>query len=133
MALGVRGNLEAELSRLRADVSEAQKQKTDAEKRIASLARKNRDALGLVANLEKRVEALAADKEALNALVASYQNIESEFVVEKKQLRNEFGAVIVVLGKNKAQLEGKLADARGALSKSHNEAFTALESGYNLC
>lgn len=73
VALGVRGNLQAELSRLRADVSEAQKQKAEAEKRIASLARKNRDALGKVASLEKRVEALTTEKEALNALVASYQ------------------------------------------------------------
>ena len=41
--------------------------------------------------------------------------------------------MIAELGKNKIQLGGELVEARGALLKSHNEAFTALESGYNLC
>lgn len=133
VALGVRGNLELELKRLRADLADAQRQKADAEKRIASLGRKSREALGVVAGLEKRVEALSSDKEALNALVGSYQNIEAEFAVEKRQMVAEHCAVIAEFGKNKILLEDELVKVRQALVKSNEEAFCALETGYNLC
>ena len=133
VALGVRGSLETELKRLRADLVDAQRHKVDAEKRIASLGRKNREALGAVAGLEKRVEALDSDKEALNALVASYQNIEVEFAADKKRMAAEYCSVIAEFGKNKTLLEKELANVRKALSKSHEEAFGALEVGYNLC
>lgn len=133
VALGVRGNLEAELRRLRSDVVEMQKHKADAEKRIVALARKNRDAVGAIAGLEKKVEALAGDKEALNALVASYQNIESEHAAEVARMRLDGGLVIAELGKHKVQLEKRLGDVESALLKSQNDAFAALENGYTLC
>ena len=133
MALGVRGNLEAELRRLRADLQEAQKHKADAEKRIASLARKNREVSETVVDLKGRVEELSTDKDALNALVASFQNMEAEFVQEMRKVKADYGLVIAELGKNKMKLEGALVESRKALSKSTEEAFGALESGYNLC
>lgn len=129
----MRGNLEAELRRLRADLREAQKHKADAEKRIASLARKNREVSETVADLKGRVEELSTDKDALNALVASFQNMEAEFVQEMKKMKADYGLVIAEFGKNKKKLEEALVESRKALSKSTEEAFGALESGYNLC
>ena len=133
VALGVRGNQEAELRRLRADVLEMQRSKADVEKRVAALGRKNRDASGVVADLEKKVEALTADKEVLNALVASYQNIQSELTGEVTQMRVDSSLVIAELGKHKVQLEKKLAAVEDALKTSQDDAFAALENGYVLC
>ena len=45
----------------------------------------------------------------------------------------EYCSVIAEFGKNKTLLEKELANVRKALSKSHEEAFGALEVGYNLC
>lgn len=129
----MRGNQDAELARLRSDLAEMQKQKADAEKRVAALARKNRDAAGIVSGLEKRVEALATDKDALNDLVASYQSIEKELTLEMKQLKMDGALAIAELGKHKAFLEAKLEDAKEAVQRSNDEAFAALENGYNLC
>ena len=97
---------------------EMQKGKADVEKRVAALARKNRDVAGVVVGLEKRVEALTTDKEALNALVASYQNIQSELTGEVTQMRVDSSLVIAELGKHKVQLEKRLAELEEALKKS---------------
>ena len=52
---------------------------------------------------------------------------------EMRKVRVDYGLAVAELGKYKLKLEEALVESRKALSKSTEEAFGALESGYNLC
>ena len=133
MSLAPRYADEAELTRLRGEVGTLKECKTLATNQLAEAKKKERNLLDEINMLKKQVKELSTDKRSLNALIVSYQSIESGLNSTIAKMKTDHSTALVDLLETKRNLEGELLDAREALEKSNNEAVKSLENGFSLC
>lgn len=123
MMLGDGADKAEELATVKREHEEAKRQRVEKESR-------------LTAELEvvKRQKAeLEVDKESLNALVASFQKIETEQSVALSSLKKDHAEALKAAEKAKLEVMEDLESVRGELSRCQDEALKSLEEGYQLC
>lgn len=124
---------EAVVHRLQGEVDTLKEQKSVVDAQLTEAKDKERGFLKEVEILKKQVADLSTDKKALNALVVSYQSIESGLNATVAKMKADHATALVDVLESKRNLEGELLDVREALNKSNDEAVKALEAGFLFC
>lgn len=124
---------EAVMSRLQGEVDTLKGQKALVDGQLADVKAKERGFLTEIKTLKEQVADLLTDKKALNALIVSYQSIESGLNTTIAKMKTDHATALVDALEDKRNLEGELSDVRAALDKSNGEAVRALEAGFVFC
>lgn len=126
MALVDHGDDGETLPRLRKEMVDLKKSLNESVDRVGALEKEKKDAAETISTLEGRVVTLATDKKALNALVISYQKIESDLNSSLAKARKDHVD-------ETGRLETDLAIVREELRLSREETLKSFEDGYQAC
>lgn len=120
------GKDDAELRGLRREIVDLKKAVQDSAVRVESLEKDKEKADAAMASLKENVSSLSSDKRALQALVISYQKIETNLsaAVAKSQ-KDHFDEA--------GRLESDLETVREELRLSREENLKSFEDGYQAC
>lgn len=121
------------MRRLQGEVDDLKGQKALAESQLADEKAKGCGHLAEIKTLKEQVTDLLTDKKALNALIVSYQSIESGLNATIAKMKTDHATALVDALEARRNLEGELSDVRAALDKSNSEAVKALEAGFAFC
>ena len=83
------GKYEVELSKLRREIAELKKDAHDSAARVGDLEREKEKSDAAVGVLKEKADSLATDKRALQALVISYQKIETNLTAALAKSEND--------------------------------------------
>lgn len=126
MSMVEHGKDDAELRGLRREIADLKKTVQDSAVRIESLEKDKEKADEAVAALKEDVKCLSTDKRALQALVISYQKIETNLNAAMAKSQKDHFA-------ESGRLESDLEAAREELRLSREENLKSFEDGYQAC
>lgn len=120
------GKDEIELSKLRREIAELKKDAHDSAVRVGDLEKEKEKSDTAVGALKEKVGSLVTDKRALQALVITYQKIETNLSAAlAKSEKDRF--------EEAGRLETDLRSLREELSFSREENLKSFEEGYQAC
>lgn len=124
---------ESAKDRLQREIGVLKEQKSLVDNQVVEMKGRERELLDEIEAIKKQVKDLSTDKKSLNALIVSYQSMESGLNATIAKMKTDHATTLVDLLEEKKNLEGELSDAREALDKSNSEVVKALEDGFSLC